>query len=859
MGVIGMVRFMLFAILFCCVKKISLVSSFRNKHMNGKTEYNLNLMSAMNDNSARFHTKFRCLLYINNNNIIASGNNDVKNNFNNVNNNINKNTDNECMLSCESTLTAQQTSNKKENHSTCSQHISKLNHLKISNLLTKQISIESFMKEIFLSKQVEALDVGSERQFNITSVQLLDLSDNNVETVANDDLHNFTNLIFLNFSNNNLKFLEQKCFDNLIYLNYLDLSKNRLYSLPEDLFSNLLNLIMLNLSSNELNNFSFSRLLSSKKLKRLDLSSNNLTRLEPNKSTETINIEHLNLSHNRLQTIPPIISTSLKQLKKLFLNDNPIEEISKHSFLSLANLLEVELTNMRHLRSVEDESFRNLSKLQVLNISFNPHLNYFDGNSVMHSPNLARIDLQQNDLHFLSANIVSALPSLQTINLSGNPILKSCNNRWIVSCHQCYLDQLVHDNLQQPAYNVNNDSSSNNKSINTSSKNLYNNLNGTRICQPDIIPLYEKYFHLAVGDPLRLKCRSVSFEAVNVFWSFIGLGSRYHMHHDHSELDDLHVEQNKSTISVDHVAFYHAGLYICNAQTKFGKQTSNVTVRIYNPNASIYFTSYSRTSVTVEWAGTETTMKTTEYYISCRRLIDPHLLFQPIHQHDKNSLEASFWLAANETSVHPTLFHHPTYQHRMPPFTNGEAASLSFIKIKIGPFMRRNTFNGLSPLTPYEICLYVSNSTDRRFSNNQNEKFSANANHYFKSSNDNFYSYDSEETLIILSCFNFTTLDQSTGGYEYEPGIRRLPILQILLGTFGCLAFLIIFYAICNSLLTTYCSRLVGSARSNKQNINNVYRLITRRSERRNSLTLVPVETTFIENSRASSRTSLIS
>lgn len=85
-----------------------------------------------------------------------------------------------------------------------------------------------------------------------TSMQKLNLSGNELETLLKEIFANQTQLKILDLSGNELRKLPLRIFDSLCQLSTLDLSGNGLSEMPRAMFNNTKNLTILNLSRNNL-------------------------------------------------------------------------------------------------------------------------------------------------------------------------------------------------------------------------------------------------------------------------------------------------------------------------------------------------------------------------------------------------------------------------------------------------------------------------------------------------------------------------------------------------------------------------------------------------------------------------------
>ena len=157
------------------------------------------------------------------------------------------------------------------------------------------------------------------------------------ENVMEDDLAKITGpLIITSFPE--LTELRAGDFDGLSSLQRLDLSDNQLTELPQDIFSALLALTILDLSDNQLTELPdeiFSALLA---LTTLDLSDNQLTALPQDVFSVLLALTTLDLSDNRLTELPQDVFSTLLALTTLDLSDNRLTELAEDVFSALPRL-----------------------------------------------------------------------------------------------------------------------------------------------------------------------------------------------------------------------------------------------------------------------------------------------------------------------------------------------------------------------------------------------------------------------------------------------------------------------------------------------------------------------------------------
>ena len=185
-------------------------------------------------------------------------------------------------------------------------------------------------------------------------LKILDISRNLIESMPSAVFRYAKKLKTLNLAHNRLPELVPRVFYDLLHLNSLDLSYNPLGTLPGMVFTDVQN------------------------LKELKCVSCGLMVVSEDLFEALPNLEHLDLSSNRLTAIPPI--SKCRYLSTLMLSGNIITMVSETAFSGLP-LYGLSLSHNR-IKHVHPKSFRNISTLKVLDMSYN-RLGLFDVETVI--------------------------------------------------------------------------------------------------------------------------------------------------------------------------------------------------------------------------------------------------------------------------------------------------------------------------------------------------------------------------------------------------------------------------------------------------------------------------------------------
>ncbi|KAG8223015.1 hypothetical protein J437_LFUL000723 [Ladona fulva] len=276
-------------------------------------------------------------------------------------------------------------------------------------------------------------------------LQVLDLSNNSVESLPAGALSGLTRLRELRLEGNALSFVADGAFQGLTSLAVLRLSHNRLSSLPPELFASSRDLREIHLSNNSVSVLAPGLLAGLERLQLLDLSQNELTSDWVNGATLAglVRLVVLDISHNRLgPRIDAAVFRDLYSLQILRLSDNIIEALPEAAFSALANLHTLVLSRNR-LTAVkaapaippvgmvtvgtptsskpETSPFSGLRALSLLALDGNS-LMTLEAEALSDCAGLQDLHLNGNRLRVIPQGLSTTLPQLRTIDLGENAI-----------------------------------------------------------------------------------------------------------------------------------------------------------------------------------------------------------------------------------------------------------------------------------------------------------------------------------------------------------------------------------------------------------------------------------------------------
>lgn len=239
--------------------------------------------------------------------------------------------------------------------------------------------------------------------------------------------------------------------DGLVGLCILDLSRNQLTSLASGAFNGMSNLTFLNLGRNNIKKLPPTIFRSLTKLQQLTLSDNMLEMLEPGMFDELVNLVTLNIYHNQIASIPPQVFWTLRNLINLTLSSNKLQAIPEKSFYNMPKLSKLTIYNnpllslpdqlMGHmpemtefilyatnLTTVPENIFANMSGLLELYLNLNKQLRDLPLDLFCCLPNLQKLSLNSNDLHYLHPDLFSRLTTVKILRLNNNKLKSLAEN-----------------------------------------------------------------------------------------------------------------------------------------------------------------------------------------------------------------------------------------------------------------------------------------------------------------------------------------------------------------------------------------------------------------------------------------------
>lgn len=285
----------------------------------------------------------------------------------------------------------------------------------LDGLMENQINLPYLNNLIITKSQIENLNLSVESLERILS---LTLTDNRLKTVPEVFL-NLSNLQSLDLSRNEIKVLELEPFRTLRTLEVLNLSANSLTKIDSGSFSGLNNLKCLDLSRNNLITIDDQALTPLTFLQYLNLSNNRLEVLDEACFSSLIMLQQLDVSWNRLARVAPG-SLQLPSLARLLLAGNPQLGRSREAAVLVGTgrrlqTVDASRTGLKQVPAALTHSIRTLRLAgnSIRTVSCGDLDSY---------PLLQLLDFTSNDLESVEEDALGRLDYLSVLYLTDNNI-----------------------------------------------------------------------------------------------------------------------------------------------------------------------------------------------------------------------------------------------------------------------------------------------------------------------------------------------------------------------------------------------------------------------------------------------------
>ncbi|NXC39464.1 LRRN3 protein, partial [Penelope pileata] len=417
----------------------------------------------------------------------------------------------------------------------------------------------------------------------------LDLSQNNLTSVASINLTKIPQLLSVYLEENKLTDLPEECLSGLHNLQELYINHNMLSTIAPGAFTGLNNLLRLHLNSNGLQminskwfeaipnleilmigenpiirieDMNFKPLIN---LRSLVLAGINLTEIPDNALAGLENLESISFYDNRFVKVPHIALQKVTNLKFLDLNKNPINRIRRGDFSNMLHLKELGINNMPELISIDSLAVDNLPDLRKIEATNNPRLSYIHPNAFYRLPKLESLMLNSNALSALYRSTIESLPNLKEVSIHSNPIRCDCVIRWI-NMNKTNIRFMEPESLfcvdppELQGQNV--------RQIHFREM--------MEICLPLIAPeSFPSALDLKTGSHISLHCRATAEPEPEIYW-ITPSGQKLLP----NTISDKYYIHSEGTLDISDVTQKESGLYTCIATNLVGADLKSVVIKV---------------------------------------------------------------------------------------------------------------------------------------------------------------------------------------------------------------------------------------------------------------------------------------
>jgi Leucine-rich repeat (LRR) protein len=219
----------------------------------------------------------------------------------------------------------------------------------------------------------------------IKTCPLISIQEQEYEEIEHGAFEEFSELRAIKITKCKIKSLDKECFVNrenqvntavwdFDTINLIDLSGNQLSKLDADTFLYAKKLTELNLSGNLIEKLGKKTFQSLKSLVKLSLHENKLTSLDAELFKGLIRLKTIDLGNNKIRSIPELAFKDLLNLSHLDMSNNSIRETHANAFVNLPNLAKIKL-GYNCLEVIKETTFKQLNTNKTVPTEINPSFN----------------------------------------------------------------------------------------------------------------------------------------------------------------------------------------------------------------------------------------------------------------------------------------------------------------------------------------------------------------------------------------------------------------------------------------------------------------------------------------------------
>ncbi|KAL4714209.1 hypothetical protein ACJJTC_002846 [Scirpophaga incertulas] len=234
--------------------------------------------------------------------------------------------------------------------------------------------------------------------------------------------------------------LEANTFVNLTTVQEMTLTKNQIVHVNKHTFYNLPNLTVLTLDENRIKELVTDTFYELPALQKLYLTSNNITVIHDGAFRHLVNLLELELDRNNISELRKECFDGLANLKRLDLRRNKITILNSFTFIELWNLHSM-LLDYNEISVLAQRTFDGLSQLRKLSLSHNKLVTLSSG-LFEGVRGLSALDLRHNKLRrFTLDNVRPIYDNLR----NQNSYIYLDGNEFTCDCHLAWMHKLRHE------------------------------------------------------------------------------------------------------------------------------------------------------------------------------------------------------------------------------------------------------------------------------------------------------------------------------------------------------------------------------------------------------------------------------
>ena len=259
---------------------------------------------------------------------------------------------------------------------------------------------------------------------NCSSLLILDLDNNSIESITRQDFKCFTSLQDLILSKNHIKIIENETFADLIHINTIRLNWNAIEIIHSDAFVHQPTLNILEISHNNISTDSFLWLNMLPGLTILNLAYNHIPNITMGSVPKLVS---LNLEQNLISNVPRNLCEKAPSIKTLHLDNNKLTEIEDGDFNRCFTLSELYLHN-NYIRKLGNHVFTSNASIpnkSLLTLLLNNNYLSSIPQCVLGLQMLHTLDVSVNPIVELNRHNFTGLSQLSHLSASYMPLLSS--------------------------------------------------------------------------------------------------------------------------------------------------------------------------------------------------------------------------------------------------------------------------------------------------------------------------------------------------------------------------------------------------------------------------------------------------